>query len=115
MILKSLVDQARASNVELDRDILGYAIKGCIDNHMERLRLTPDDLALLSRSANLTEVVHLMSFEANLWKTQNLCFQMIKNVAPDRQASAIQENEVAKEWLRHFNKLCDNLGFKVNR
>jgi hypothetical protein len=55
-----------------------------------------------------------MALEVNLWKTQNLCFRMLKTMAPEREARAGQGDETAAEWLRQFHRLSDQFGFKIN-
>ena len=42
--VRALVEQAQAGNVELQRDVLGYAIKGQLDRRLERLVRSPDDV-----------------------------------------------------------------------
>ncbi len=112
--VRALFEQAQAENVELQTDVLGYAIKGNLDRGLERLVRSPDDLPWLTRMADLAEVVRSLGIEINLWKTQNLCFQMLRTVAPDRKAQADQGDPAAAEWLRHFGKLSEQLGFKIN-
>lgn len=111
---QALVSQIQTGNVELQHDALAYAIKGNLDRRMERLVQSPDDTAFLARTAGLSEVVRSLNIEVNLWKTQNHCFHMLKNVAPERKARADQGDVAALEWLHHFNNLATQLGFKVN-
>ena len=112
--VRTLIEQARAGNVELQSDALGYAIKGNLDRCLDRLVRAPEDAPWLMHTADLAEVVRSTSVEVNLWKTQNLCYQMRKTVAPEHQRRAGQGDAVAAEWLRHFNRLSEQLGFKVN-
>jgi len=112
--VRALVEQAQAGNVELQRDVLAYAIKGQFDRRLERLAGSPDDLPWLARTADLAEAVRPIGLEINLWKTQNLCFQMLQSVAPERQARAEQGEATAQEWLGHFHRLAEQLGFKVS-
>jgi alpha-amylase/alpha-mannosidase (GH57 family) len=112
--VRSLVEEAQAENVDLQRDVLGYAIKGNLDRCLERLVKAPDDLTSLARTADLAEVVRTMGIEVNLWKTQNLCFQMIRTVAPGWKARAEEGDTTAAEWLAQFNKLSEQLGFNPN-
>jgi alpha-amylase/alpha-mannosidase (GH57 family) len=112
--VRGLVEQIQTGSVELQRDALAYAIKANLDRRLERLVSSPDDAPRLARTADLAEVVNSLGLEVNLWKTQNLCFQMIKSVAPERRVKAEQGDGAAAEWLRHFHKLAEQLGFKAN-
>ena len=74
--MRALVEQARTGNVELQQESLGYAIAGHLDRRLEAMMASPEDLAALAHTADLAEVVRFMAMEVNLWKTQNLYFQM---------------------------------------
>ncbi len=111
--LRALVDQARAANLELRHEVLGYAMKKHLDRRLDRLTAAPDDIEDLARTAALAEVVRSIGLDINLWKTQNLCFQMLKHVAPRQQAKAAMGDPVAQQWLQHFNRLADQLGFRA--
>jgi hypothetical protein len=111
--IRTLVEQAQAGNVELRQDALSYVIKGNLDRRLEKLVRSPGDVAWLARTADLAEVVHSMGIEVNLWKTQNLCFQMLKSVLPDRKVQAEQGDAAAAEWLQYFNRLTEQLGFRA--
>jgi alpha-amylase/alpha-mannosidase (GH57 family) len=112
--VRALIEQARSGNVELQRDVLGYAIKGHLDRRMERLMWSSDDLRGLGRTADMAEVIRWIGIEVNFWKTQNLCFQMLKTVAPEQKTRADRGEAAAAEWLAHFHKLSEHLGFKLN-
>jgi alpha-amylase/alpha-mannosidase (GH57 family) len=112
--IRELFEQARAENIELQREALAYAVKGSFDRRLERLMESPDDLALLATTADLAAVIRAAALEVNLWKTQNLCFQMSRTIALEREARAAQGDKPAAEWLEHFHRLSEHLGFKLN-
>jgi alpha-amylase/alpha-mannosidase (GH57 family) len=112
--VRTLIEDAQADNVELHRDALGYAIKAHLDRGMERLAAAPDEVALLSRLAEMAEIARTIDIEVNLWKTQNLYFKMLHSVAAGRRQQAAQGDTAANEWLQPFIKLGEQLGFKVN-
>jgi len=97
--VRMLAEQARAGRVELQKQALGYTIKGHMDRRLERLVASPQDRAWLARTADLAEAIQSIGFEVNLWKTQNLCFQMLQRVAPERRAEAERGDAAAQEWL----------------
>jgi alpha-amylase/alpha-mannosidase (GH57 family) len=112
--IRTLLQEAQTENVDLQREELGYAIKAHFDSQLEQLTKTPDDLALLTRTADIAETVRAVDIEVNLWKTQNLYFKLLKGVAPAVHEKAGQGVAPAKEWRQQFVKLGDQLGFKVN-
>jgi len=112
--VRLLVEQARTGNVELHRETLGYAIAGHLDRRLEALVAAPDNLPALVHAAEFAEVIRFMEIEVNLWKTQNHYFQMRRTVAVDRKGSADAGDPAAQEWLSHFNRLGEHLGFRIN-
>jgi len=112
--VRALVEQAQAGNVELQRDVLAYVVKGHMDDRLERLASAPDDLPWLSRTADLAEAVQSIGLDINLWKTQNLCFRMLRGLLPERQIQAQEGHPEAEAWVEHFQRLAEQLGFKVS-
>jgi alpha-amylase/alpha-mannosidase (GH57 family) len=125
--LRALLEEARTDNVELDREALGYAVKGYLDRQLERLATllrpgggataaAPSEppIATLARTAEIAAIVRGMDLEVNLWKTQNLYFKLLNSVAADRREQARRGDHAAREWLKHFLRLGEQLGFKVN-
>jgi alpha-amylase/alpha-mannosidase (GH57 family) len=111
--LRDLVEQAVARNVELHREDLAYAIKGAMDQPLVRLSDEPMDLPLLTRTAEIAEVVRSMNLEVNLWKTQNLYFRLRGTSWAECKRLAEQGDPVAQEWIQQFNRLGDQLGFRI--
>ena len=112
--IRTLLQEAQTNNVDLQREELGYAIKAHLDARLARITATPDDVALLASTAEIAEIVRSMDIEVNLWKTQNLFFNLLKDVWPRQQAAAGQGDATAKMLLESFVKLGDQLGFKLN-
>jgi alpha-amylase/alpha-mannosidase (GH57 family) len=111
--LRALLDEAHTSNIGLHRDALSYAIKAYLDRQLVRIAEDQDNVPLLARTAEIAEIVRSMDLEVNLWKTQNFYFRLLKDVAPVRRDQADHPDASAQEWLQHFNKLGEQLGFKV--
>ena len=112
--LRALLEEAQTDNIELHRDSLAYAIKSHFDRRLERLTRDPGDSALLARTAELAEIVRAMNIEVNLWKTQNLFFHLLTRITNSRREQAKSGGAADREWLQHFVKLGEQLGFKVN-
>lgn len=107
------MELAREGNVLLEVDELAYAIKGQLDRRLARLAEQPDDLGYLARTADIAEVVRAMDIEVNLWKTQNLYFQMRRSLVPPRREASSAGDALAGEWLGHFARLGEQFGFRT--
>src|SRR5690606_37830018 len=110
----ALLEQAQTGNVEMHQYTLGYAIKGNLDRRLQRLAESTDDNAILARTAEIAEVVRLINIEVNLWKTQNLYFRLRKELFPEKRAKAEAGDTASQEWLLHFDRLGDHLGFLIS-
>ncbi|MGA4645528.1 DUF3536 domain-containing protein [Limisphaera sp. 4302-co] len=111
--IRILLDNGESLNIEQHGEALGYAIKAQLDRQLERLTRNPEDLNRLARTADLAELVHRMGVEVNLWKTQNLYFHLLKEVAPGWEDKAARGDPAAQQWREHFRRLGEQLGFKV--
>jgi hypothetical protein len=112
--IRALLEEAQAGNVELHKDQLAYVIKKNIDQRLEHLTRVSDDVQQLARTAELAEIIRTTGIEVNLWKTQNLFFKLLNEVAPERLQQSRSGDKLPKEWPQHFAKLGDQLGFKVS-
>jgi len=112
--IRALLEEVQTDNIELHLDVLGYAIKAYLDRQLVQLVEASDNVPLLARTAEIAEIVRMMDVEVNLWKTQNLFFKLLNEVAPAQREQAGRGDAAAGEWLQHFVKLGDQLGFKVN-
>jgi hypothetical protein len=112
--VRRLFEEARAGSVELRVDGLAYSIKANLDRRMETLAAQPDDGAFLARTSEVAGVVPEMGLEVNFWKTQNIYFRLLHDVVPRFRARAEAGDAAAAEWLTHFLKLGECLGFQMN-
>ena len=112
--IRALLEEAQTDNVGLHREELGYAIKTRLDRWLERLTASPEDTVLLTRVAEIAEIVRAMDLDVNLWKTQNLFFRLLKGVAPGRREQAARGDAAARAWVEPFVKLGEQLGFEVD-
>ncbi|HEU5069194.1 MAG TPA: DUF3536 domain-containing protein [Verrucomicrobiae bacterium] len=110
--VRMLADEAHAGSVELHTEELAYAIKSHLDRRLERLTQAADDAALLARAAEVAEAVQSIGIEVNLWKTQNLYFRLLHDVAPSHRARAA-DDAAARAWVEQFDRLGEKLVFKI--
>jgi alpha-amylase/alpha-mannosidase (GH57 family) len=111
--VRSLLAECRATRVPLEREVLGYACKGYFDRLSERLLKTPEDVELLRRLIDAAKLARDLPFETNLWKPQNVCFDISRTIFPEWSKRARQGDEAAKRWVSLFADLRDALGFST--
>ena len=111
--MRSLLAECQAMKVALEREILAYACKGYFDRLSERLLRTPEDAELLRGLIAAARLVPDLPFESNLWKPQNVYFEISRTIRPEWSKRAQQGDETAKTWDSLFAELGVALGFSA--
>ena len=107
--LQKLVEEAKKWSFELDMTTLGFVASKKINSLMEELSRTPEDLSLLERIETIFRILSALPLEIDLWKTQNVCFSISKQLNGGMRRSAERGDQTAKEWVEHFDNLQDYL------
>jgi alpha-amylase/alpha-mannosidase (GH57 family) len=123
--VQTLLAEAQSERVALDSAGLSYGLRRALDRSFDRLLQAPTDLGLLMRLTSVIEIVHALPFEVNLWKVQNVYYELLQNVypavavAPPNQLPATAEatenlwSDEAAAWTSHFERLGELLGFAM--
>jgi alpha-amylase/alpha-mannosidase (GH57 family) len=110
---RSLLDEAEAVRVQLDQEGLSYAV----ERALERLALGflehPRDLERLERWAALADLAAVLPFDVNLWKTQNVFYELLKTVYPAMEERAAGGDEAARRWVELFAGVGEQLSVAV--
>ncbi|MGA2244553.1 MAG: DUF3536 domain-containing protein [Verrucomicrobiota bacterium] len=108
--IKSLVNEARVTNAALEKDGLAFTAK----KHFERLSVelakSPEDLDVLQRLSDSAALLPVLPFTVNLWKPQNIYFQLSNAVLPEMKNRG---DEKSKAWVEKFLGLGEKLGFHL--
>jgi alpha-amylase/alpha-mannosidase (GH57 family) len=110
--VKSLITEARATNVPLETDALAFAAKNHFDRLSDELSKKSEDSDLLQRFTNSAALLQLLPFGVNLWKPQNTYDQLHAKVLPEMKNRG---DEKSKAWTEKFLTLGEQLGFHVQR
>jgi len=111
--ITSLLEEAKAWNVELDTEGLGYMMQQALEKIMTRLVSTPDDITVMENLVDAVVLARSAPLTVNLWKVQNLYYEMLKNNYPENQKRAQQGDETAAEWTTRFLSLGQQLLIQV--
>jgi hypothetical protein len=111
--VQSLLEEAKGLKIVLDEVSLGYALKETIERTAARFRTKPEDLAILRKLEGLAALARSLPFPANLWRVQNIYFQVGREAYPQFRSGAEKGEEPAKTWVGHFTSLGDKLYCRV--
>jgi len=59
------------------------------------------------------KLVLVLPFEVNLWKTQNIYYNILHACCPDFKKKADLGDENAREWLRNATVLAENFRIRM--
>jgi alpha-amylase/alpha-mannosidase (GH57 family) len=110
--LRALLDAVHKWQIELDTAGLGYTLQKTLERLIEQLASSPNDLSLLMALDASVGLVRSLPFEVNLWKVQNLYYDMLQRIYPDMLDKADQEDTEAQTWVEHFVSLGEALRIK---
>ena len=84
----------------------GYTLKNRLSAIADELTKDPQNPALLDRFEAAVRLARALPFEVDLWKAQNVCYQLA------RQVLAGTGCEERDERLRRWVKICELLGVR---
>jgi hypothetical protein len=111
--VKNLLEEARALQIPLDEVSLGYALKDTLERAAEQVRAQPGDLSFLQKLEGLAALACSLPFPVDLWRVQNIYFQVGQEAYPQFRSGAEKGVDPAKVWVDHFTSLGDKLYCRV--
>ncbi|KPK85775.1 MAG: glycoside hydrolase, partial [Deltaproteobacteria bacterium SM23_61] len=111
--VQSLLEEAKGLKIPLDEVSLGYALKETIERTAARFSAQPEDLGFLQKLEGLAALARSLPFPVDLWRVQNIYFQVDREAYPQFRSGAEKGDDPAKTWVSHFLSLGDKLYCRV--
>ena len=111
--LQKLIAEVRKEAIVLDKTKMRYVAAAKINSLMKRFADNPADIATLDKLAGVLAALKELPVELDMWKTQNTCFALWKNMYDRMNKNAQQGDERAARWVKAFNSLAEYLAVKV--
>ncbi|MBV9669520.1 MAG: DUF3536 domain-containing protein, partial [Acidobacteriales bacterium] len=108
--IRSFVHQARQLHLNLDNTTLGYDLANAITRLMQTLSEQPENTGLIAKLVGILKLVRELNFPVDLWRTQNIYYDMLRNVEP-HFANFDQE----RGWVSCFRELGESLMLRVDQ
>ena len=112
-LIESLLQAARNEGVNLDIATLEFAIRKKLEWIAEQLLSNPTGLPQLQQMDSAVNLLRSLPFQVNLWKVQNVCYDILQSTYPHLTTKAEQGDETAREWINQFRALGEKLSLKV--
>ncbi|MBR9990426.1 MAG: DUF3536 domain-containing protein [Gemmatimonadetes bacterium] len=111
--VRSLLADADATRVQLDREGLGYVVGISLENMAHELLEQPHDVDLLQAWKELAELTGSLPFDVKLWKSQNVFYELLGTVYPAIRERADAGDTEARRWIDLFTALGEQLSMVV--
>jgi alpha-amylase/alpha-mannosidase (GH57 family) len=111
--IEALLEEIRLAGVQLDNDALGYSFRLAMQKFAECLRETPENMECLEKLARAASLLHILPFEVDVWKVQNVCYRILTEFYPDNLKKAEKGDEQAIEWVELFKSIAEKLSLKL--
>jgi len=72
---------------------------------MSRFAGKPDDLETAEKLSLIADIMRILPFDFNLWRIQNLFYEMKVRIYPEFREKALRGDEDASLWIRYFISL----------
>jgi alpha-amylase/alpha-mannosidase (GH57 family) len=131
----ALLEEAEAGGLPLDEELLSFTLEQSLERLARKLQAEPTNMVLLRKLQRACRLANTVPFEINLWKTQNIVYELRQSTYPGQaqRAAALaalaaaaasgaaavtgaadgqetgagpEETEPAREWVERFEALC---------
>ncbi|HEX4119267.1 MAG TPA: DUF3536 domain-containing protein [Verrucomicrobiae bacterium] len=113
--VRSLVAECQATHVDLDHESLAYSFKGYFDRLTDRFVQAPEDMDILKQFIAAAKLVHEVLGETNLWKPQNVFFEIARKLRPQLAKRIAEGDESAKALDALYVELGESLEFITDK
>jgi hypothetical protein len=113
--IRALLDEARAQGVSLNGATLSFALENTVKKLAKYFAERSGEIELLKKLEAAADLAKNLPFEVQVWRAQNVYYQMLQNVLPDYVKRASEGDAAAAEWVAHFVALGEKLDMKVER
>src|SRR3954451_21977577 len=111
--IKSLLREARAGNISLDRTTLEFLIRRRIETLSGQLARDPGSIEKLQALRSALRTGSQMPFNINLWSAQNHVYAMHSSFLPKMRRKALKDSR-AHGWVEEFLGLCEQLTIRAH-
>lgn len=110
-----VLEQVRTAQATLDSASLTLPLERALERIAGTLWHAPTDLRILHQLRDLAAIAKSIAPETDVWKVQNIFFDLMEEVYPDQKARAEADDSAAAEWIRIFKELAEPLAVSIPR
>jgi hypothetical protein len=111
--IRNLIRDAEGAKVALDVPTLEFTLRRRLERMAEGFRSDPVNVELLRGLDAAVCVARSLPLEVNLWKIQNICYELLQTVYHEYKQKGEKEDQNANKWIDHFRALAEKLSLHV--
>ncbi len=112
-LIRKLMEEARSEGALFESAMLEHEARHCAERIAEKLLAHPTMLSTLHQLETAITVIGSLPIRVNLWKVQNIYYELFHSLLPKQLESAGQQDEDAARWVRDFLSLGEKLSIRV--
>jgi hypothetical protein len=112
--LRTLLEEAKSKSEKFFDEEISYLIKNRMETLMEAISKDAQDVERIRLLHDFAELVNPLPMRLNLWKVQNIYWEMLHWLAPEYKNKAHAGDERSQRWLTEFLRLGEQLSFAVD-
>jgi hypothetical protein len=103
--LRDLIAHVKKFSFDLDKDGLRYVASQWLTSQMELFDAARDNLSLMDKIVDRLRLMADLNLDLDLWKAQNIYFEISWTMINDKKGQAERGDERAKKWMEIFKDL----------
>ncbi|MFP4476462.1 MAG: DUF3536 domain-containing protein [Desulfatibacillaceae bacterium] len=111
--IRSLLQEAELSGIDLDADTLEYTLRKTLEASADRMMENPGDGSRLEHLLTVVELVYELPFDVNLREVQNDHWTLRNTAYPEFTDKAEKGDEDAIAWVGTFEVLAEKLMIRL--
>jgi alpha-amylase/alpha-mannosidase (GH57 family) len=112
-MINTFLEEAGVEGISLDVETLEYSLRKSLERMSDQLLSNPSELASLQELEAAIGLLDSLPFTVNLWRVQNICYDLLQNVYPAYRKRATNDDEGAREWVNHFKTLAQRISIRI--
>lgn len=111
--IEQLISEANSTGIQMDTATLEFTVRRTLERNSMYLAENPTDTENIGRFHEAISLLPIFPFEVDIWKVQNTCFKILKEVFPKMVENAKQGAAEAEDWVRLFTEIADRLWIMI--
>jgi len=112
-IINTFLEEAGVEGISLDVETLEYSLRKSLERMSDQLLSNPSELASLQEFEAAIGLLDSLPFTVNLWRVQNICYDLLQNLYPEYRKRARNGDEGAREWVNYFKTLAQKISIRI--